>query len=88
MFKLWIMILEGILALALEDLSELQCMLILSAESRLIPGRNFELDVIYSETFRPDDEGGKPPYVVFVMEIRRSMATKVFVIAIAITDCE
>jgi hypothetical protein len=89
--ELSIMTQEDILVLALQDLSELQCMymIIVSDISRLIPSRNFDIDVIYSGTFQITVAGRVlQPNVLFVLEIRRSIATKVFVIAIAVTDCE
>ena len=53
---------------------------------RVPMNRNFDIDVIYNQAFQAPNMNSLPN-VVFVMEIKRSTATKLFVIAIAITDC-
>ncbi|KAK7045008.1 hypothetical protein R3P38DRAFT_2508435 [Favolaschia claudopus] len=48
---------------------------------------NFDIQIVYSGSFTTVPQGEiATPNVLFVLEIRRSMATKVFVLAIAVTD--
>ncbi|KAJ7801263.1 hypothetical protein B0H13DRAFT_2498719 [Mycena leptocephala] len=78
---------EDILLLALQDRSELQCMIIVSDISQsLIHSRNFDIDLIYSPITAGHGRLPRLPNILFVLKIRRSMATKIFVVAVAATD--
>jgi hypothetical protein len=59
-----------------------------SLQSPITPHRNIDIAVIYSTIFEstPPDST-KRENVLFVIEIKRSLATKLFVLATVATDC-
>jgi hypothetical protein len=76
---------------AFRNLSEMLCNVSptfhIKKSDQLFPlNRNFDIDVIYNQAFQTPNLN-MLPNIVFIMEIKRSFATKLFVIAIAITDC-